>query len=108
MCDGSLQNDKKTMILHTQSFSFEENLILSNELNKKFNFKTKVISHKVKYSVIKFDSKDSSNLKNLIKPFMHLSLAYKIPPPTLALLRSKGGSDRLILFYSISLFPLLR
>jgi LAGLIDADG DNA endonuclease family len=79
MCDGSLQNDKKTMILHTQSFSYEENLILSNELNKKFNFKTKVISHKVKYYVIKFDSNDAFNLKNLIKPFMHLSLSYKIP-----------------------------
>ena len=47
-----------SMILHTQSFSYEENFILSNELNTKFNFKTKVITHKVKYYVIKFEPKE--------------------------------------------------
>ena len=49
MSDGSLQRDFLTMILHTQSFSYEENLILSNELNEKFKFNTQVISHKQKY-----------------------------------------------------------
>jgi hypothetical protein len=49
MGDGSLQNDKKSMILHTQSYSQAENLILSSELNKKFGFESKVISHKNKY-----------------------------------------------------------
>jgi LAGLIDADG DNA endonuclease family len=46
MADGSLQKDKKTMILHTQSYTKEENLILSKELNDKFNFHTIVIPHK--------------------------------------------------------------
>jgi len=49
MGDGSLQSDKKTMILHTQSYNKTENLILSNELNEKFNFMTEVISHKKIY-----------------------------------------------------------
>ena len=35
MCDGSL--DGNTMILHTQSFTKEEIIILSSELNTKFN-----------------------------------------------------------------------
>jgi hypothetical protein len=48
MGDGSLQKDKKTMILHTQSFNENENLILSKELNKKFNFKTEVKLHNIK------------------------------------------------------------
>lgn len=30
MCDGSLQNDKKTIILHTQGFNLKENSILSS------------------------------------------------------------------------------
>jgi hypothetical protein len=46
MGDGSLQKDNKTMILHTQSYTKTENLILSKELNEKFYFSTEVISHK--------------------------------------------------------------
>jgi hypothetical protein len=38
MGDGSLQKDKKTMILHTQSYTKTENLILSKELNEKFDW----------------------------------------------------------------------
>lgn len=33
MCDGSLQNDEKSLILHTSGFSLEENNVLSDELN---------------------------------------------------------------------------
>jgi len=79
MGDGSLQSDKKTMILHTQSDTKTENLILSNELNEKFNFMTEVISHKKIYWVIKFNSKDAPILNNLITPHVHSSMAYKIP-----------------------------
>jgi LAGLIDADG DNA endonuclease family len=49
MGDGSLQSDKKTIILHTQSYTKTENLILSVELNEKFNLNSEVISHKKKY-----------------------------------------------------------
>ena len=79
MGDGSLQSDKKTMILHTQSYNKIENLILSKELNDKFCFTTEVIAHKKIYWVIKFNSKDALLLYNLIKPHMHLSMEYKLP-----------------------------
>lgn len=79
MGDGSLQKDRKTMILHTQSYNKVENFILSNELNKKFGFSTEVISHKEKYWVIKFKSLDAIKLKNLIEANMHNSMKYKIP-----------------------------
>lgn len=59
MGDGSLKKDNKTMILHTQSYSEFENSMLSEELNNKFNFNTKVTSHKDKYFLIKFNSQDS-------------------------------------------------
>ena len=77
--DGSLQNYKKTIILHTQGYTYTEKLILSSELNEKFGFESKVISHKEKYWVIKFSSKDGSTLKRLIKPYVHSSFKYKIP-----------------------------
>jgi len=79
MGDGSLQKDQKTMILHTQSYTRLENLILSEELNAKFGFTTEVIPHKEKYFCIKFNSKDALLLHNLIKPHVHSSMAYKIP-----------------------------
>jgi hypothetical protein len=34
------------MILHTQSYTKTENLILSRELNEKFGFNSEVILHK--------------------------------------------------------------
>lgn len=79
MGDGSLQKDKKTMILHSQSYTEIENHILSNELNEKFGFKTKVIKHKKIYFVIKFDSNDASVLNNLISPYIIPSMKYKLP-----------------------------
>lgn len=77
--DGSLQKDRKTMILHTQSYTKTENLILSRELNDKFGFRSEVILHKKKYFIIKFNSKDAITLHNLIKPYIIESMNYKIP-----------------------------
>lgn len=79
MGDGSLQKDRKTMILHTQSYSEYENKILSKELNQKFGFHSKVISHKNKYFVIKLEPQDCFNLKNIIESDIIESMAYKIP-----------------------------
>nr|YP_009710764.1 LAGLIDADG endonuclease type 2 [Amanita thiersii]QFZ98713.1 LAGLIDADG endonuclease type 2 [Amanita thiersii] len=79
MGDGSLQKDGKTLILHTQSYTQTENLILSKELNEKFGFMSEVILHKKIYFVIKFNSKDALKLHNLIKPHIHESMRYKIP-----------------------------
>ena len=79
MGDGSLNKDKKTMILHTQSYTKIENLILSRELNEKFGFRSEVILHKKKYFVVKFNSKDDLTLHNLIKPYIIESMKYKIP-----------------------------
>jgi hypothetical protein len=46
MGDGSLQKDKKSRILHTHSYTYTENKILSKELNEKFGFNSEVIPHK--------------------------------------------------------------
>ena len=78
MDDGSLQNDKKTLIIHTQSYTEKEVNLLSFELNKKFELDSKVIIHKKKYWVIKIPSNYFEKLLKLIKPYIHPSMNYKI------------------------------
>lgn len=82
MCDGSLQGDKKTLILHTQGFTLVENQLLSSELNAKFGFHSSVIRHKTHYSVIEIPSKDSSRVKRLLTPYMEEYFDYKVPGKT--------------------------
>lgn len=83
MSDGSLEPKyKKSLLLHTQGFSPEENLILSGELNEKFGLHTTVVKHYNKgevYSIIFIPTKDASLLLNLIEPYMIPSMEYKLP-----------------------------
>ena len=79
MCDGSLQNDKKSLILHPQSYSKKENQHLSNELNLKYILHSRVISHKEKYFVIFIPSEDSTKVRKLIKNHLLPCFNYKLP-----------------------------
>ena len=79
MCDGSLQKNKKTCILHTQGFSKNDNQGCSHLLNTKFGLSCKVIPHKKNYWVIEIPSKDSSILAELIDPYLIPSMYYKSP-----------------------------
>jgi len=71
-------HDKKTIIIHTQSYTHEEVENLSLELNEKFQLDSKVISHKNIYWVIKIPSKNYEVLLKLIKPYIHFSMYYKL------------------------------
>lgn len=79
MCDGSLQKDKLTLILHTQSFSLQENTLLATELNKKFHLHSRVISHKTHYYVIEIPRHDSETLVALVEKYLIPSMLYKLP-----------------------------
>ena len=79
MCDGSLQKDHKTMILHTQSFNYETNLIVSKELNVKFNLNSEVIVHKHNYYVIKIPKENTKKLNKIITNHIIDSMKYKLP-----------------------------
>jgi len=79
MDDGSLQNDKKSMIIHTQSYTKTEVELLSSELNTKFSLNSRVIPHKQKYHVIFIPSNDANILYNLVSPYVHSSMSYKLP-----------------------------
>ena len=77
MCDGSL--DGKTMILHTQSFTKQENEDLVLQLNSKFNLNSKVTLHKSVYSVITIPHTDAYKLSDLIGSYLMASMFYKLP-----------------------------
>lgn len=79
MSDGSLAKDLQSMILHTQSFTLEENTLLSTELNDKFGLHSRVILHKEKYYVIFIPREDAKLLHDLIAPHIISSLKYKVP-----------------------------
>lgn len=88
MCDGSLTKTKKALILHTQGFTQEESIILSNELNDKFGLHSKVVAHKHNETstrkernefTILIPTKDGAELANLITPYIIPSMIYKIP-----------------------------
>lgn len=79
MSDGSLQNDFKSMILHTQSFTQAENELLSRELNAKFGLHSRVIPHKDIYWVIFIPNGDAATLHKLISPHIIPHFKYKVP-----------------------------
>lgn len=82
MSDGSLQKDKRSIILHTQSFTKEENLLLSSELNTKFGLHSRVIDHKGKYAVIFIPRRDAQIVRKLIYPHVLPHFTYKLPRKT--------------------------
>ena len=79
MCDGSLQKDKHTLILHTQSFSFQENIQLQSEINDKFQLHSRVIRHKKHYYVLEIPRQDSHIVAGLIEDHLFPSMRYKLP-----------------------------
>jgi hypothetical protein len=78
IADGSLNKDN-LLILHTQGFSLEENTILSQEFNDKFNLNSRVVKHKIQYYVIEFPKKDANQLHDIIKEHIIPEFTYKIP-----------------------------
>ena len=90
MCDGSLQKDNQTQILHTQGFCLQENTVLSTELNKKFQLHSRVISHKTHYFVLEFPRHDSETLGALLNQYFIPIMLYKLPDCNL---KKKCGND---------------
>ena len=75
MSDGYKHN--KGVTLATNSFSVPDNELLINALNKKFALNSRLI-YDHQYPSIHIPYKDLSHLQDLIVPFMHESLLYKL------------------------------
>ena len=52
--------------------------MISQELNLKFGFKSKVVKHKNKF-VVQFTTSDADKLHDLIKPHLIPTMQYKLP-----------------------------
>lgn len=82
MGDGYLHKRDKIYNLHTEGFTYNECLIISKELNEKFNLNSKVkISRKTKskdlYKIV-FNKKDTKLIMEIIKPYIINIFEYKI------------------------------
>ena len=75
MCDGWKAN--KGVNLATNSFTIEENILLINALNEKFCLDCRLIKDH-SYPTIHIPSKSLFSLQELVLPYMHDSLLYKI------------------------------
>lgn len=79
MGDGSLHREGRVLTLHTQGFTKSENDILSNELSLKYDFHTKVVTHKNNSYVVQFSTIDANKLHDMISPYIIPSMKYKVP-----------------------------
>lgn len=75
MCDGYKHNTGVT--LATNAFSISENELLINALNQKFGFSCWRINDHGLPSIF-IPNTDLSNLQNLVSPYMHPTMVYKI------------------------------
>lgn len=83
MDDGSIDpKRRKSMSLHTECFTVEENQMLSDIIKDKFNISSKVSQtnrkNGKKYYHLTFNKENSIKLTNLIKPYILDSMKYKL------------------------------
>lgn len=76
--DGSYNNKQGYIILCTNAFSFNEHELMKDFFNKKFGLSPTIGFRDGKYYYLRFKQEDSRKLINLIKPFIPLSMMYKI------------------------------
>ncbi|MEK6833432.1 MAG: hypothetical protein AABY32_05270 [Nanoarchaeota archaeon] len=76
--DGSYDNKQGYIILCTNSFSFEEHKLMKEFFNEKFELDPTIGFRDGKYYYLRFKQEDTKKLIEIIKPFIHSSMIYKI------------------------------
>ena len=77
MDDGCYNYPGKFIILHTESFTFEENNIISIWFKDKFNISPSVRKKNNNY-ILYFNTEDTKKIIELIDPFVITSMKYKL------------------------------
>lgn len=75
MDDGSKHNSG--FLLHTNSFTLEENYILQDAFLKRYNIKT-TLHKKGSNFIMYISSKEAKSLKYIVEPYVHKSMLYKL------------------------------
>lgn len=85
MDDGSYKKRDKLCKLHTNGFSYKENLILKNWFEEKWGISTKIYTHKdlkrypdKEWYYLSFNSKGSKKLLGIIENYIHPCMKYKL------------------------------
>ena len=77
MDDGSITAHKQT-VLHTRSFYKKEVLFIMEILEKNFSLKTRIEEKKKNQWIIYIPVKQKVKLKDIVGPYIHESMLYKI------------------------------
>lgn len=77
MDDGG-KNTHGDLILHTNSYTFEEVELLISVLNNKFNLSAKIYKRSTKQWAILIPKKELSKVRQLVSNYIHSSMEYKI------------------------------
>lgn len=77
MDDGGKSVHNQT-ILHTRAFTLEEVVFIQSVLNKNFGLISRLEEKKKDQWVIYIPVKQETRLKDIVGPYMHKSMLYKI------------------------------
>lgn len=86
--EGRLTN----LYIHTNSYSYGDNLLLKKAIKEKLDLEFNVVRHKNWYE-LRLRNKDYERLYNGCKPYIFKSLEYKFPIPTL---NSERSDDEIV------------
>lgn len=78
ICDDGGKGTHGETNLYTQAYTFDEILLLRNALKNNFNLETKIYEIKSNNWIIRIPFKQEIPLKDIILPYMHYSMLYKI------------------------------
>lgn len=81
MDDGYKRNDCDAIRLSTDSFSFEEHLILQKLFKKNFNIESRLHKKKNAYNIY-IPKKEMEKMRLLLDPYVITSMKYKLRPVT--------------------------
>ena len=76
--DGSYETKQGYIILCTNAYTFEEHILMKEFFNKKFRLNPTIGFRDGKYYYLRFKKDDSRKLIEIIKPFIPVSMRYKI------------------------------
>ena len=84
MDDGSMYHTKNYpyIKLHTEGFSFEENLILKSILDNRYSVDARINKYRrgdKEYCFLRFNKDDSNKLFSIINPYIVPTMYYKLP-----------------------------
>jgi hypothetical protein len=78
MDDGSINSKSGNLNLHTNAFTYEENLLLQKWFKKKFDLDVNIQKEKHKYFKLYFPYGSASRLAKMILPYVPSCMGYKL------------------------------